>query len=78
MMQQRQIRMGFLCFFKEQKNCFFSNNPKNGFKKEQNIQVGWVFLDPDYLSILFYDFPLIARFGTSHVIISLIGYAPHT
>jgi len=37
-----------------------------------------VFLNPDYLSILFCDFPLIARSGTSQVTISLIGCAPHT
>jgi len=42
------------------------------FKKNQ------VFLNLDYLSILFYDFPLTARSGTSHVTISLIGCAPHT
>jgi len=28
--------------------------------------------------MLFCDFPLIARFGTSHVTINLIGCAPHT
>jgi len=38
-----------------------------------------VFLNPDYyLSIVFCDFPLIARSGTSHVSISLIGCASHT
>jgi len=36
------------------------------------------FLNPNYLSILFCDFALIARSGTSHVTISLIGCALHT
>jgi len=40
--------------------------------------VGWVFLNPDYLSILFCKFPLIARSGKSHATISLIECAPHT
>jgi len=37
-----------------------------------------IFLNPDYLSILFCNFPLIARSGTSHVTIRLIVCAPHT
>jgi len=36
------------------------------------------FFNPDYLSILFCVFPLIARSGTSHVTTSLIGCTPHT
>jgi len=32
----------------------------------------------NYLSILFCDFPLIARSGKSHVTISLIGCAPRS
>jgi len=40
--------------------------------------VDWVFLHPDYLSILVCDFSLIARSATSHVTISLNGCAPHT
>jgi len=40
--------------------------------------LGRFFFDPDYLSILFCDFPLIPRSGTSHVTISLIGCALHT
>jgi len=65
----KQFKMGFLCFFlKEQKlvsfqGCFFLMR---------------IFLDPDYLSILFCDFPLIARSGISHVTISLIRCAPHS
>jgi len=34
-----------------------------------------MFFNPDYLSKLFRDFPLIARSGTSHVTVSLIGRA---
>jgi len=37
-----------------------------------------VFFNPDYLSKLFRDLPLIARSGTSHVTISLIGRALYT
>jgi len=36
------------------------------------------FFNPDYLLILFCDFPLVARPGKSHVTISLIGCALHT
>jgi len=36
------------------------------------------FFKPDYLSILFCDFPLIARLETSHVTTDLIGCAQHT
>jgi len=36
------------------------------------------FFNPDYLSIIFCDFPLIARSRTSLVTINLIGCAPHT
>jgi len=68
--------MGFFCFVKN-KNLFLLKKPKKGLKK-QKTQVGCFFLNPDYLSILFSDFPLIARSATSHVTISLIGCAPHT
>jgi len=34
------------------------------------------FFNPDYLSILFCDFPLISLPGKSHVTIGLIGCAP--
>jgi len=37
-----------------------------------------VFLNPDYLSILFCDFTLIARSETTDVTTSLIGRAPYT
>jgi len=59
------------------KNYFFS---KNGLK----TGTGCFFLkktgfpNSDYLSILFVIFLLIARSGTSHVTISLIGSAPNT
>jgi len=69
--------MGFLCFFKEQKPVSFQITQKNGFKKAKT-QVGWGFLNPDYLLVLLCNFPLVARSGTSHVIIRLIGCAPHT
>jgi len=37
-----------------------------------------VFVNTVYLSIVFFcDFLLIARSGTSHVTISLVGGAPH-
>jgi len=50
------------------------------FEKKQE---GWnkkkrVFLNPDYISNLFCDFPLTARSGTTKVTISLIGRAPYT
>jgi len=62
---------GFCVFFwKIIKTCFFSKKTKtNGFKK--NKQPMWIvffqnpfFFNPDYLQILFCDFPLIARSGT--------------
>jgi len=41
--------------------------------KKQKTQVGWVFLNPDYLSILFCDLPLNRTiWNKSHITISLI------
>jgi len=68
-------------FEKITKSCFFSKNPKKLDLKKQEGRIllkKRVFLNPDYLSILFCDFPLIARSGTSHATISLFGRAPHT
>jgi len=69
--------MFFLCFFKDQKPVSFQITQKTDLKKHKK-QVRWVFLNPAYLSVLFCNFPLIARSGTSHVIIKLIGCVPHT
>ena len=67
------------CFFwvlKKPKTCFIK---KNGFKKSRRVVFfKWrVFLNPDYLSILFWDFSLIAQSGTSHAAVSLNGCAAH-
>jgi len=74
--------MGFLRFFgKGTKTCFLSTNPKKRIKKTGGLRfflIKRVFLNPDYLSILFCDFPLIARSGTSHVTINSIGRSPYT
>ena len=71
-------------FFLKNKNLFlFKTRQKTDIKK-QKTQVGWVllkkrvFLNPHYLSIIFCDFPMIARSGTSQVTIKLIGCALHT
>jgi len=71
----KTIQNVFLCFLKKRtQTCFFSKNPRNPDLKKAE---GWfkknVFFNPDYLSILFCDFLLIARSGTNHVTISLIG-----
>jgi len=70
-----------LLFFKN-KNLLLKKK-KNVYKKTKKTgRLGSikkrVFLNPNYLSIVFCDFPLIARSGTSHATISLIGCAPHT
>jgi len=59
--------------------CVFSKNTKNRIKKtgglfflKDGFILPWLSFNP------FCDFPLIARSGTSHVNISLIGSAPHT
>jgi len=69
---------GFCVFFKQ--NLVSFQKPKKHIKKTVGLFLSKkrVFLSPDYLSILFRDFLLIARSGTSHVTISLIGCAPHT
>jgi len=76
--------MGFL-FLNKNKNLFlFKKNTKQpGLKKTKKTgglfySKKRVFLKPDYLSILFCNFRLIARSGTNHVTISLIRCAPHT
>jgi len=71
------MQNGVFVFFLRTKTCFFSNNVKKRIKKTKK-QVDWVFLNHDYLSNLFCDFPLIARSAASHVTISLIRCAPHT
>jgi len=64
---------------KERKPVSFKKDPK-----ETDLKNGWVvskkrfYFNPDYLSHLFCHFPLIARFGMSHVTINLTGCAPHT
>jgi len=74
--------MGFFVLFKkkEQTPVSFKKKQKNVFKKMGGLFFSkkHFFLNPNYLSILFCNFPLIARSGTSHVTISLIGCAPHT
>jgi len=74
----KTIQNGVCVFFKEQRLVSFikklktqiKENTRMGFKKKR------VFLNPDYLSILFCDFPLIAQSGKSQVTISLIGCVP--
>jgi len=79
----KTIQNGVFVFLQNKnENLFFFQkvNKKTVIKK----QVGCiflkkrVFLNPDYLSILFCNFPLISRSGISYVTISLIGCAPHT
>jgi len=48
----KTMQNGVFVFFFRTKTCFLSNNPKQGLKKQRK-QVGWIFLNPDYLSILF-------------------------
>jgi len=50
-------------FFLKNKNLFLFNPPKRNIKKSKNP---------------FFYLLLIAGSGTSHVTISLIGFAPHT
>jgi len=61
---------------KRTKPVSFQKKPRK--RMMNNILLKRIFLNPDYLSILFCNFPLIARSGTSHVIISLIGCALQT
>jgi len=67
----------FVCFFQEQKTVSSQKNKKIWIKKtcffkETGFSQPWLSFNP------ICDFPLIARSGTSHVTISLIGFAPHT
>jgi len=69
------------CVFFKKKNPFLSKKTKTRIWKNNR----WlffikkrVFLCTGSLSILFCDFPLIGRSGTSHATISLTGFAPHT
>jgi len=68
---QKKTKRRILFLYKKNKTTDLKKHEGWIFKK-------WVFLNPDYLSILFCDFPLIARSGTSHVTISLIGCAPYS
>ena len=76
----KTIQNVFCVCFKEPKPVSLKKKKKkNWIKQKQTTQEGWVkkcfLFNPDYLWILFCDFPLIARSGTSHVTISLIGCA---
>jgi len=60
----KQFRTGFCDLSKKKaKTCFFKKN-KNGFKKNRKacelLFLNPVFFNPDCISILFCDFPLIA------------------
>jgi len=85
MMQKNNSEWGFCVLFKEQKPVFFQKNKTPGVKKKRKKTGGLGFLKKlgifSNLVIFQYsscDFPLIARSGTSHITISLIGCAPHT
>jgi len=72
----------FVFFWKKNKNLFlFKKKQITRIWKNRRVGTFWkkrVFLNPGYLSILFCDFPLIARSGTADVTISLIGRAPYS
>jgi len=78
-MMQENSEWGFrVAVFSFKYKPAFQKTQKTDIKKTKNRgRLGFIkkrgFLNPDYLSILFCDFPLIARSGTSHVAISLIG-----
>ena len=78
----KRIETGVFTFFlKERKLVSFKKKPKNPYLKEHEGVFFFknpFFLNPDYISILFCDFPLIAQAGTSHVTISLIWCASNT
>jgi len=80
MMLKNNSEWGFCVFFQITKTCFFKVKTKNLDLRKSGglffLKIGFFY--PDYLSILFCDFPMSARSGTSHVTISLIGCAPHT
>jgi len=54
---------GFRIFLKQQKPISFQKKLKTRIKKEQKVRF---FLNPDYLSTFFCDFPFIARSGVSY------------
>jgi len=81
----KTIQSSFLCIFKkkEQKPVSFQKNKKKGLKNKKSVNCFFkpVFFQPGFFQsyfFLFYDFLLIARSGTSHVTINLIGCTPHT
>ena len=70
-------------FFLRTKTCFFKKNKKTDWKKQKRKWVDFLLEKNCFFSTLdifrsFCDFPLVTRSGTSHVITSLIGCAPHT
>ena len=70
---------GFCVFFKkEQKPVSFKKTTKKFELKKQQTTRWVVFETKQTVFQPFRDFPLIARFGTSHVTISLVGCAQHT
>jgi len=75
----KTIQNEVFVFFLIRKICFFKKKQKHWVKKSWVVFLKKrIFLNPDYLSILFCDFLFVARSGTSNVTISLIGCAPHT
>ena len=78
----KTIQQGFLCLFlKKIKNVFFQNPKKKDLKNKTPMWIAFFrpfFFQPWSSSVLFCDFPLVTRSGTSHVTISLIGCASHT
>ena len=79
----KTIHNGVFAFFKN-KNLFFLKKTPGFVKKRKNPDgLGFLrklgfFSNLDIFQYFFCDFPLIARSGTSHITISLIGCAPHT
>jgi len=82
--EMKTIPIGFLRVFLKNESLFlFKKTKKIGWKKNKKIGGVFfsknVFFSQSWLSFSpFCDFPLIARSGTSHVTINLIGCAPHT
>ena len=70
----------FVFFPKKKKSLFFFKKSENPDKKTKHVNCFFNpgFFNTDYFSTFFCDFPLIARSGTSHVTISLIGCASYT
>jgi len=78
----KTIQKSVFVFFpkKERKPVSLKKNKKTD-KKTKHVNSFFLnpgFFNPDYPLTPFCDFALIARSGTSHVTISLIGCAPHT